>query len=622
MKPTRFPGLFASPLAPLSVLTCAALLGGCGGNEKFASSTNNAANNAAGPDTPTKVAEPETVLGKYGGTLTEDSISGPKTFNLWVAAENSSSGAVSELYDSLIGQNAYTLEWEDRLAELPEISADGLTWTFKLKPDLKWSDNAPLTADDVIFTLDVLYDEKVQTNMRESLMLDAPDGKGGFKRVPLAYKKLDDRTIEFKFPVPYAPARNILNFPIAPKHKLEAAFKAGQPSKTSFNSTWGVDVDVTELVSSGPWILKSYVSGQRLVYARNPNYWKKDKEGRPLPYLDQKVTLIVPDTNASTLKFRSKETDVLSLQAADYPQVKRDEAKGNYKVLNLGPTWGNNYLGFNMNPNSDPARRDPAKIKLFQDKRFRQAVSFAINRQRIADTIFRGLASPMYGPESPANKAMFNPEIAKYPYSIARAKELFTQIGLKDSDGNGYVELNGKDVKFNIITNVESKARVAMATIITDDLRKAGVNATFTPISFNKLVSLLDPKPPAPYDWEAIVLGFTGSPEPHNGRNIWSSSGNLHQWHPYQKKPATKWEAEIDDIFRLGAQEMDETKRKAMYGRWQVIAADELPLIYTVVPDGLVAIRNRFGNLKPTSLGGATWNSDEIYDLSATRDTP
>jgi peptide/nickel transport system substrate-binding protein len=611
--------LFFTPLLALLPLT----FSGCGGSEKFAdNSTNNATNTATHTASPTSAEEPPSQPGKYGGTLTEDSISDPKTFNLWVAAETSSTGAVGPLYDALIGLNAYTLKWEGHLAELPEISEDGLTWTFQLKPNLKWSDGQPITADDVIFTLTALYDEKVLTNMRESMMLDAPNGKGGFKRVPLEYRKVDARTVEFKFPVPYAPARNILNFPIAPKHKLEPAYREGQPSRTRFNSTWGVNTDVTQLVASGPWVLESYKPGQRLVYKRNPNYWKKDAQGRPLPYLDRYVTLIVPDTNAALLKFRSGETDVLAIsQYTDYPNLKRGEAQGNYKIYNSGPTWSTSFLSLNMNPNSKPARRDPDKIKLFQDVRFRRALSHAVDRDRIIKTIFLGLAQPLYTPETPANKMFFNPDAPKWEHNVAAAKKLMTEIGLTDSNDNGILELNGKDIRINILTNVENKTRIAMATIIADDLKKVGIGATFTPITFNKLVSLLDPKPPAPYDWEAIVLGFTGGPEPNDGRNVWNSSGNLHQWNPYQKTPATAWEKEIDDIFRLGAQEMDETKRKAMYMRWQTIVGEQQPFIYLVVPEGLQALRERFGNIKPTSFG-VLWNIEEVYDLSATRDQP
>jgi peptide/nickel transport system substrate-binding protein len=624
-RPVRFSLLTLSSFAFAS----ATLFSGCGGNEQFASNsaTNSAASNSTSGAQLTGAEEPPSTPGKYGGTLTDDTISDPKTFNYWVAAETSSTGAVGPLFDALITRNGYTLEWEDQLADLPEISADGLTWTFKLKEGLKWSDGRPLTADDVTFTLDVIYDTKIQTNMRESMLLDVPDGKGGFKRAPLVYRKVDNRTIEFKFPVRYAPARDILSFPIAPRHKLEAAYKAGQPASTRFNSTWGVNVNVKEFVSSGAWLLQEYVPGQRLVYVRNPNYWKKDDQGRPLPYLDRFVVIIVPDTNASVLKFRAGDTDILQIsQYTEYPELKRGEAKGNYKIHNTGPTWGNNYLSLNMNPKSQVARDKPHLIALFRDVRFRRAVSHAINRDRMIKNVFLGFAQQMHGPESPANKAFFNPDVTKYEYSVEKAKALLNEIGARDTNGDGIVEYKGKPVRFNILTNVENKTRIAIATNITDDLRKIGVGAIFTPINFNKLVSYLDAKPEKgkpypPYNWESIVLGFTGGPEPNNGRSIWSSSGNLHQWYPYQDRPDTPWEAEIDRIFREGAQEMDETKRKAIYGEWQTIASEQLPLIYTIVPEGLVALRNRFGNVKPSS-AGVIWNLEEMYDLKATRDTP
>lgn len=599
------------------------LLVGCGGDEKFAGTGNNTANEATpGTEQTGGREEPPSTPGKYGGTLTEDSISDPKTFNYWVAAETSSTGAVGPLYEPLLTLNAYTLKWEGRLAELPDVSADGLTWTFKLKPGLKWSDGQPITADDVTFTMDVIYDEKVQTNMRESMLLDAPDGKGGFKRVPLKYRKVDAGTVEMKFPVAYAPARDILSFPIAPRHKLLGAYKEGQPSKTRFNATWGINTKVSELVASGPWTLESYVPGQRLVYKRNPNFWKKDDQGKPLPYLDRYVTLIVPNLNTSSLKFRAGDTDVFNPPHNEFPDFKKGEAKGNYKVMNLGPSWGTNYLSLNMNPTSKIAKQTPWKIKLFRDARFRRAVSHAINRERIAKTVFLGLARPLYGPESPANFVFHNPESPKYPYDLEKSKALLAEIGLRDANNDKTLEFEGNEVKMNILTNVENNLRVAMATIISDDLRKVGINASFTPINFNTLVTKLDPKPPAPYDWDAIVLGFTGGLEPNNGRNIWQSSGNLHQWYPYQTKPDTKWETEIDELFRVGAQTMDEAKRKEIYNRWQEIVGEQQPLIYTVTPDSLAAVRNRFGNIKPSSLGGVLWNLEEIYDLKATRDNP
>ena len=610
----------------------ALFLSGCGGQEKFANSdklvSTSKADEGVSDAQGAKVVEPPSKPGKYGGKMTEATAGDPKTFNLWVSADNSSTSTVSPLYSGMILQNAYTLEWEPALAELPTVSADNLTWTFKLKPNLKWSDGAPINADDVIFTLNMLYDEKVQTNFRESLLVDAPDGKGGFKAVPLKYRKIDDRTVEFKFPVPYAPARNILNFSVAPRHKLERFWKQGQPKTTGINPAWGVDVNVKELVSSGPWIITEYKPGQRVVYGRNPNYWKKDEQGRPLPYLDQQVTLIVPDANATTLKFTSGETDVLGVKQDDYKTIKANEKKGGYKVLNLGPTTTTNFLAFNLNMKSKPALANPELFKLFNDKRFRQAVSHAINREQILRNVFQGLARPGYGPETPANKLFYTPDIPKWEYNLEASKQKLTEIGLKDSNGDGVLELpNGKPVTFNIITNVENDLRRGTTAIIVADLKKIGLNATFTPISFNTLLSRVDNKPEAgkaypPFDWQAMVLGLTGGVEPHDGKNVWRSAGNLHQWDPYQKKPHRPWEAEIDRLFREGAQQMDPVKRKAIYAEWQKIVGEEQPMVYTVVPDALTALRDKYGNVKPTSLGGVTWNVEEIYDREATRDTP
>lgn len=606
---------------------------GCGGQEKFANS-----NTALSDQSRTTegladaqggtVVEPESVAGKYGGTLNDATAGDPKTFNLWVSADNSSTQSVSNLFSSLITRNPYTLQWESGLAELPEVSADNLTWTFAMKPNLKWSDGAPLTVDDVIFTLDVIFDDKVQTNMREGMKVDVPDGKGGFKREPIKYKKVGADKVAFTFPVPYAPARDIIGITPAPKHILEAAWKKGQPTATAFNPTWGIDTDVTKIVCSGPYVFESYVPGQRMIYKRNPNYWQKAKNGDQLPYIDRVVTLVVPDFNTTTLKFLSGETDVLSVQQSDYKTIQAKENEGNFKVYNLGPTTSTNFLGFNMNMRSKPAKENPELFKLFNETKFRQAVSHAINREQIARNVFDGLARPGYGPESPANKLFYSSDVPKFEYNIDKAKQMLKDLGLKDSNGDGIMELkNGKPVKFNIITNVENKLRVGTATIITNDLKKIGLDASFTPISFPTLISRVDNqiepgKAYPPFDWQAMILGFTGGVEPHNGVNIWNSGGNLHQWEPYQVKPVRPWEAEIDKLFREGAQEMDPVKRKAIYGEFQKVVGEQQPYIYTVVPDAIVALRNKYGNVKPCSLGGLTWNQEEMFDLKATRAKP
>jgi peptide/nickel transport system substrate-binding protein len=308
-----------------------------------------------------------------------------------------------------------------------------------------------------------------------------------------------------------------------------------------------------------------------------------------------------------TLKFRSGETDVLGVPQDQYPIIKKDAATGKYEVLDRGPDWGFTYLGFNQNPQ---AKLDKNLLDLFSDVRFRRAVSHAVNRDRIVNDIYLGLAQPSYGPLTPSNALFYNPDVPKYEYDLDKAKALLAEIGLKDSNNNNILEFNGKDVKFNILTNTENTLRKNIATIVAEDLKAIGLGAQFTPIAFNDLVRRLTGPP---YDWQAMILGFTGGPEPHTGSNIWRSTGENHLWYPKQPRPNTPWEAEIDTLFVQGAQELDPQKRTAIYHRWQQIVAEQQPLTFLVTPTQISAMRTGFGNVKPSSLGGMTWNLEEIF---------
>lgn len=561
---------------------------------------------------------PVSTPGKYGGNLTYCAPGDPKTFNPWVATDQSSVDVTTPTTDSLNGQSAFTLKFEPRLADLPKISADGRTYTFTLKPGLLWSDGQPLTADDVIFTLDMLFDTRTQGIMREGLLVDVPQPDGTTKHVPFQYKKLDARTVQFTLPVPYAPAMSMLTgFPIAPKHALEAAYQSGQ-----INSTWGVNTPAAQFVSCGPFVVSEYAPGQRIIYKPNPHFWKKDAQGRPLPYLGTFTYLIVQDFNTTTLKFHGGESDVQEVRVENYPNEKKHEDAEHYTLIDRGPEWGFNYLTFNENPNS---KNPPALIRLFRDQRFRQAVSYAVNRDRICNDIFLGLAKPLYGPNTPADTLFTNPNIPQYAYNLDKAKALLAQIGLKDTDGDGILNLpgGGPNVSFNIITNVENEERKATATIIADDLKKIGLASTFTPINFNDMIRRTETPP---YDWQAEVGGFVGTPEPHGGVNIWRSDGTDHAWWPKQKTPSTPWEAQLNQLMLQGDREMNPVKRKAIYGQLQEIIAEQQPFIFTVYREQFTDVRNHFGNIKPSTLyglnGSVLWNLEEIYDTNATGDKP
>jgi peptide/nickel transport system substrate-binding protein len=537
--------------------------------------------------------EKTSVSGPRGGTLRFAVSAEPKSFNPIIAKETSSTAITGQIFDGLIRRDAESLEFLPALAKSWETSPDGKTWTFHLREGVRWSDGQPFTADDVLFTLDLIYDEKVDTTAREILKVD---GK------PFQYDKADAQTVRITTPTPFGPFLDaILGISIVPKHKLEAAWKAG-----TFNSTWQVNTPPAEVVGTGPLMLTQYAPGEKLLLGRNPYYWRLAADGQQLPLTEGRIVQFVPDQNATLLRFKNGETDSLGVRAEDWATLEKEQQAGNFKTMNLGPTWGSTYISFNMNPR---ATKVPAyKRAWFARKEFRQAVSYAINRDSMVKTVYRGLARPLWSPVSEANKTFYNPNVTKYPHDPEKAKALLAGLGFKDKNGDGILEDGaGHEVAFVLLVSNQSTQGKDMVTIIQDDLKKVGIRVTPSPVEFNAIVTRLE----SGDDWECVSIGFTAGPEPHTGKSVWTSPGPLHLWNPRQSKPATPWEAEIDQIFSQAAQEIDPAKRKALYDRWQVIATEEVPLILLVTPDALAAIRNRVQNARPTALS-LFWNGDEL----------
>ena len=552
-------------------------------------------------------------IGKYGGTLMLSSISDPKTFNSVVAKETSSTLITGFMFEGLVETDGVTTEAKPALAESWEVAEDKVTWTFHLRKDVFWFDGEPFTADDVIFTFnDLYYNPTIPTSARDILTIDGETIK---------VEKVDKYTVKFITPKPFAPMLRSVGMNILPKHILESkvvkvdssAIGEGEMPNQPFNYTWGVDTPPEELIGTGPYKLKEYKPSQYAVFVRNPNYWKKDATGNRLPYIEQIRIVIVPNQDVQLLKFQAGEIDGLGIRGQDYPLLKPKEKSGDFTLYNAGPAFGTNFIILNQNPGKDQQGNplvNPIKLSWFTDLNFRKAVAHAIDKETIIANVMNSLGYPQHAAMSPGAKFFYNPNVPKYEYDLDKASEILGQAGYKDKDGDGFVEdKNANTVEFDLLTISGATVLENIALIIQEDLKEIGIKLHFSPIDFNALVTRLT----ATFDWDAVIIGLTGGVEPHNGKNVWESSGQLHAWNPRQEKPATEWEAEIDRIFNEGAQELDQELRKAMYFRWQEIVAEQLPLIYTVLPASLMAIRNKFGNINPTAYGGWLHNFEEIY---------
>jgi peptide/nickel transport system substrate-binding protein len=537
---------------------------------------------------------------RYGGKLVLATTSDPKSFNPILAKETSTTVITNLIFEGLTRINGITTEVEPNLALSWQRSQDGLEWTFRLRQDVFWSDGARFTAEDVVFTFNsLIFNPAIPTSSRDIFTIR---GK------TIKVEKLDDFTVRFRLPAKFAPFLRAMAQEILPQHLLK---KYTQESK--FNSAWGLDSKPEEIVGTGPFMLADYVPGQKVELVRNPAYWKRDRKGRQLPYLERVIFLIVQNQDTMLLKFQDGELDYYPLRGQDYPLLKPLEKKGNFTIYRTGPAFGSNFLVFNQNKGRDASGRpfvDPKKLAWFSSKGFRQAVAYSIDRRSIIDIVMNGLGYPQYSPLSPSAGFFYNPEVKRYEYDPRKAREILKKEGFADRDGDGFLEdKQGNVIEFNLFTNSGSTQRVKIAAIIRKDLENLGFKVNFMQLEFNNLVTKLD----STFDWDAVILGLTGGIEPHFGKNVWNSGGHLHLWFPRQTSPATRWEAEIDEIFERGVQELDPQKRKALYDRWQEIVAEEVPLIYTVLPETLFAVRDKFGNLYPSAYGGAFHNLEEIY---------
>jgi peptide/nickel transport system substrate-binding protein len=538
--------------------------------------------------------------GKPGGKLVITQRSEPRTFNPVPASDQASMGIIDRLNADLIHINRATQKTEPSLAKSWTMSKDGTQFVVKLRKGIKFSDGAPLDADDVVFSFTAYLDEKVPSVHRDLLLVDDK---------PVKVEKIDAYTVRFTFPGPYAPAERAFDsLAILPRHLLEKDYQDGK-----LGQMWGLNAQPDKIAGLGPFRLKQVVPGERIVLERNPYYWKVDAKNQKLPYLDELTFLIVPNQDAQVVRFQAGDAQIVSgLSGDNYAALEPEQASRHFKLYDAGPGLEYNYLMFNLN--DDVASKLPElarKQKWFSDVRFRQAVSLAVDRAGIVRLAFRGRGVPLASHVSPGNKLWFNASVAPPERSLPKARQLLQSAGFSQKPNGTLADPSGQAVEFTILVSSSNAQRAQMATLVQDDLKQLGMNVhvvTMESRATNDRVLRT-------HDYEAVIMGLvSGDADPTPDMNVLMSNGSTHLWHMGEKNPATPWEAEIDRIMQKQQVTLNHPQRKKLYDRIQEIEAEQLPMIYLASPNILVGAREDLGNFHPAVIEQYTfWNAEELF---------
>jgi peptide/nickel transport system substrate-binding protein len=495
----------------------------------------------------------------------------PKTFDALHVSD-----ANSELVRFLTGGvlvriNRITDQLQPELAESWKLSDGGRAITFHLRSGLRFSDGEPLTASDVARTFNTALNPKQAS----------PAGD--------TFRSAGDPEVRVTSPLELT-----IRYP-EPKPGIDRLFDTLSIVPASPRNL---------PASAGPFFVSEYRPGDYVRLTRNPNYWKRDAAGKPMPYLDSIRIDIQPNREIELVRFLRGETHLINkMTPENFDRVAREKPAA---ARNLGASLDSEFLWFNQSPS---ATVPDWKRKWFTSAAFRHAISASIHRDDLARVVFRGHAHPAAGPFSPSNRFWFNGSLGALPFDPQSALRGLAAEGFVLRDGI-LRDREGHAVEFSLITNSGNRPREAMAAVIQDDLRKIGIQVNIVTLDFSSLIERITKTS----QYEACLLEFANVEiDPMEQMNVWLSSGAEHAWWPLQKTPAMPWEARIDQLELQQASEPSRPLRKKAFDEVQRIVVEQEPIIYLVNPDYLIAISPSLRGVQPvTSPPQILWNVEYL----------
>ncbi len=439
-------------------------------------------------------------------------------FNGLIKYDRNLQGFVGELAES----------WKVKEGSEPEI-------TFSLRKGVLWHDGKEFTAEDVKFTYDKIMDEKTNTVRRSDYEL--------VKKAEV----LDPYTFKITYRQPFSPGLSTWGMGILPKHLLENQ----DINTTPFNR---------RPVGTGPFRFVEWVTDERIAVEANPKYF----EGKP--YLDRIIYRIIPDPSLTEMELLTRGIDAYSVWPFEFQRMKEVPFLNVYTQPSLGYT----YIGYNL------------KNPLFQDKRVRQALTYAINREEIVQYVLYGLGVVANGP-FPPQFWYSNPHVKPLSYDPAKARQLLAEVGWKPNS-EGILEKDGKPFRFKLITNSGNETRRDVGVLVQRALKEIGIDVTFEFYEWSVfLKNFINVKA-----FDACILGWSLSPDP-DAYQIWHSSQIEKGFNFVSYR-----NPEVDRLWEEGRREYDIEKRKAIYWRINELMAEDQPYTFLFVPLGITALQKKF----------------------------
>jgi len=533
--------------------------------------------------------------GRQGGRLVATFRSGPRTFNRFVAP-NIAEGLISRLTQGrLVRFNPVTHVIEPSLARAWSSTPDGLIWTLKLREGVKFSDGEPFSSADVLFTIQVLFDKKVDSDLAGALAID---GKPWTATAP------DPQTVVVTFPAPYGPGILLFDgLPILPRHRLESAYLSG-----TFRDAWGLNTPLADIAGLGPFVVREYTRGRHVIFARNPHYGRTDEQGRPLPYLDEIELQIVSDQNGEVLRLEGGESDLMTdqLRAEDIAAFRALVTQGKAQLAEPGVSINPDGLWFNLVAGAVAAKDRP----WLQRDELRLAISLAVDRQSVVDSVYYGAAVPIFGPITPGHGDWYLPDLPKPDVDLSRARQLLSSIGLTDRNGDGMVEdTRGRPARFSILVPKGSTTRERVTAMIQQQLVPVGLTVDIVALDSP---TMIDKWGKADYDAMYFSV-LSDSFDPSRSSEFWLSSGGFHFWNPKQPKPSTTWEGTIDALMRQVSSSVDPAVRRRAFAEVQKTMAAHMPVLYFAAPKITIPMSARLRGATASVLAAPVlWNAERL----------